>query len=80
MPSIASSRPRPYVAKPAGQWNDVHITCLGDHVSVAVNGQQITEASMAEHESLRDRPREGYIGLSAHTPASSGFVTCGCDS
>lgn len=59
--------PTAFAARPAGQWNEVEITCKGDWVTVKVNGQQINHANMNDHKALKDRPREGYIGLSAHT-------------
>ena len=59
--------PKAYASKPAGEWNDLWILCDGDRVKVTLNGQAVTDASMAEHESLQSRPRRGYIGLSAHT-------------
>jgi hypothetical protein len=56
-----------YASKPAGEWNDLWILCDGDRVKVTLNGQVVTDASMAEHKELKSRPRKGYIGLSAHT-------------
>ena len=59
--------PRRFAAKPPGEWNDLSIACHGDRVRVSLNGEIINDASMADHESLKKRPRSGYIGLSAHT-------------
>jgi hypothetical protein len=59
--------PKAYASKPAGQWNDLWILCDGDRVRVTLNGQVVTDASMADYKQLQSRPRKGYIGLSAHT-------------
>jgi hypothetical protein len=59
--------PKAYASKPAGEWNDLWILCDGDRVRVTLNGQVVTDASMAEYKPLQSRPRKGYIGLSAHT-------------
>lgn len=56
-----------YVARPAGEWNDLTIECRGDLIRVTINGQLINETNMAEHPKLAQRPRAGYLGLSAHT-------------
>lgn len=59
--------PRAFVARPAGEWNDLWILCEGDRVRVTLNGQLINDARMSDYPALAARPREGYIGLSAHT-------------
>jgi hypothetical protein len=59
--------PRKLVNCPAGEWNDLWILCEGDRVKVTVNGDVVNDARMSEHEALKNRPRQGYIGLSAHT-------------
>jgi hypothetical protein len=56
-----------FASKPAETWNDLEISCRGDRVRVVLNGQVINDALMRDHELLKSRPREGYLGLSAHT-------------
>ena len=58
---------RKFAHRPPGDWNDLWILCDGDRVKVTINGEMVNEANMSEHEALKDRPRKGYIGLSAHT-------------
>ena len=43
------------VEKPAGEWNETEISCLGGHVSVTINGVQVNEAQC--------EAKEGYIGF-----------------
>ena len=51
--------PAKNMAKPAGEWNKVRITCQGNRIQVNVNGEDIVD-----YES--DRSRRGYIGLQNH--------------
>lgn len=52
------SRPRPDLVKPSGEWNTFQLSLIGDRASLAINGQQATEATGLT------RPR-GYIGWQA---------------
>lgn len=56
-----------YVARPANHWNELEIRCDEDEICVTLNGKRINQCRMSEHEKLKQRPREGYIGLSAHS-------------
>ncbi len=65
--SVAASK---NVSKPAGEWNAVEITCNDERVSVVMNGTKIVDADVndypdpvSEHKSLKERPREGFIGM-----------------
>ncbi|HOW70396.1 MAG TPA: DUF1080 domain-containing protein [Phycisphaerae bacterium] len=59
--------PKAFVSRPAGQWNDLSILCLGPRVKVTLNGHIINDTLMTDHAALSNRPRKGFIGLSAHT-------------
>lgn len=59
--------PKRIASRPAGQWNDLWIRCEGDRVTVILNGQVVNDVNMNDYPQLRNRPRRGYIGLSAHT-------------
>ncbi len=69
------------VCKPAGEWNEMIITCDGSLVIVEMNGEEIVRADLDEwdtpHENpdgsrnkfgiaLKDFPRKGHIGLQDH--------------
>jgi hypothetical protein len=51
------------VLRPRGEWNDVEIRCVGDHVAIAMNGVTTVEADMASEPLLADRPRSGFIAF-----------------
>lgn len=56
-----------YNSKPIGEWNDLSIKCEGDRIQITLNGELIHDFDMSKHEQTKNRPREGYLGLSAHT-------------
>ncbi len=56
-----------FVSKPAGEWNQLTIRCDGDKIQVSLNGELINDFDMTSNAETKNRPREGYIGLSAHT-------------
>jgi hypothetical protein len=60
---------RKFAHRPAGQWNDLGILCDGDRIQVTINGDVVNDTRMSDYDALKDRPRKGYIGLSAHTDA-----------
>ena len=48
-----------------GEWNRMIITCKGNHLEVELNDEKIVDIELDETP-LRDRSREGYIGLQDH--------------
>lgn len=58
---------RKFAHRPPGEWNDLWILCAGDRVKVTINREVVIDAIMSDHDALKDRPRKGYLGLSAHT-------------
>lgn len=55
--------PTKNMSKPAGEWNQVRITCKGDRIQVTLNGEQIVDFR-------GDRSKRGYIGLQNHDARS----------
>ncbi|MBI3972148.1 MAG: DUF1080 domain-containing protein [Chloroflexi bacterium] len=58
--------PAKHVERPAGEWNEIEATCDGGKVAIVLNGERIVGVDSVEHEALRGRPREGYIGVQNH--------------
>jgi hypothetical protein len=67
--------------KPTGQWNSVEIKCQGPHISVTVNGEELTKMNCDEwtkpgqrldgskhkyRKAIKDFPRKGYLGFQDH--------------
>jgi len=52
--------------KPAGEWNEVEITCLGPKVTIHINGQLVQNFDMDQVPKLKHRLRRGVIGLQDH--------------
>ena len=62
---IGTKGPSKNMAKPAGQWNHMVVTCNGSHMKVKLNGEQIIDLDLSE-SAVKDRPLKGYIGLQDH--------------
>ena len=65
---------RPDLFKPV-DWNSYEVTCKGSKVKVVLNGEQVLDVDLNEHDEiikrhngndappLKDRPRKGHIGF-----------------
>ena len=62
---IRTVGPSKNMAKPAGEWNRMIVTCRGSRLQVELNGEEIVDVDLAETDS-RDRPAKGHIGLQDH--------------
>ena len=62
---IGTVGPSKNMARPAGEWNRMVITCRGDQLQVSLNGEKVVDVDLSE-TSQKDRPPEGYIGLQDH--------------
>ncbi len=60
--SVAASK---NMSKAPGQWNRMVVTCVGSHLQVELNGEQIVD-TMLNETPMKDRPLEGYIGFQDH--------------
>jgi len=59
---IGTVGPSKNMAKPAGQWNRMIITCRGPNLKVRLNGEQIIDCDLSK-TSRKDRPMKGYLGF-----------------
>jgi hypothetical protein len=57
--------PTKNTAKPAGEWNQFHITNQGDKLTIRLNGEVVNEVDLKK-EPLASRPKRGYIGFQDH--------------
>jgi hypothetical protein len=55
--------------KGAGEWNAYEITCKGDSIVVAFNGEKVIDADTTKDPVLAKRPKRGFIGLQNHSSA-----------
>ncbi len=53
------------MSRPPNQWNRMVITCVGSHLQVELNGEQIIDTQL-DQGAMKDRPLSGYIGLQDH--------------
>jgi hypothetical protein len=57
--------PTKNTAKPAGEWNRMHVTCKGNSLTVRLNGEVVNEVDLGKG-ALKSRPPAGYVGLQDH--------------
>jgi hypothetical protein len=57
--------PTKNVAKPAGEWNRMQVTCKDGKVTVKLNGETVNEASL-DDKRISARPATGAIGFQDH--------------
>jgi len=69
-----SVAPTQNTSKPAGEWNEMEITCNNRQVKVALNGTEIVSANLDDYTTsinnqtpLRERATCGFIELQDHT-------------
>lgn len=58
---------REHVGRPAGEWNELEINCLGTRYRVVHNGRVILDADEKTHPSLAERRTRGHLGLQNHS-------------
>jgi hypothetical protein len=75
------AQPTRNAMRPAGEWNELELTCHQNQIEVAINGEVVNRMNLdewtrpnrrpdgSEHkfdEAFKDHPRRGYIGLQDH--------------
>ncbi|MCA8975875.1 MAG: DUF1080 domain-containing protein [Planctomycetes bacterium] len=63
---IPGGPPRVNTAKPAGQWNRMHVICEDGTIEVTLNGKLVHTMPL-DHDKIADRPRSGAIGFQDHS-------------
>ncbi len=66
MSVYSSIAPKQNMSRPAGQWNDVRVTCQGRRLQLVWNGQAVQDVDLDAHRELTNRVPRGYIGLQDH--------------
>jgi len=59
---IGTVGPTKNMAKPAGQWNRMIVTCRGPRLKVKLNGEQVVDVDLSK-TSRKDRPMKGWLGF-----------------
>lgn len=58
--------PRENALKPAGEWNELDVTCQGPRIRVVLNGKTIQDVDQREVAAIKDKPLRGYVCLQNH--------------
>jgi len=56
--------------RPAGEWNHMKISFIGEQIKVELNGQEVINWRAEPRGKVKDFAREGYIGLQNHDSRS----------
>lgn len=62
---IRTIGPAKNMSRPPLAWNRMVVTCVGSHLQVELNGEQIIDTQLNEGP-MKDRPLEGFIGFQDH--------------
>lgn len=57
--------PSKNMTKPAGEWNRMVVTCVGNRLNVQLNGERVIDLEI-DQTPLKDRPASGFIGIQDH--------------
>lgn len=52
--------------KPAGEWNEIEITCVGTKIQIVLNDKKIIDVDQSKIEALKSKPTKGYVCLQNH--------------
>jgi hypothetical protein len=58
--------PTKNAVRPAGEWNQVELTCVGPHIKVVLNGETVQNIDQREIKLIKDKPLCGYFLLQNH--------------
>ena len=58
--------PRKNAMRPAGEWNQIEIECIGPKIKVTLNGELIQNLNQQNVEALRTKPLRGHVSLQNH--------------
>lgn len=59
--------PKANPIKRAPEWNTVEVECVGPHIRVTINGQEVLDVDQGTIPALKDKPLKGYVCLQSHT-------------
>ncbi len=52
--------------KPALEWNQIEVECVGSHIKATLNGKEIIDIDQATVDELKQKPLKGYVCLQNH--------------
>jgi hypothetical protein len=58
--------PKKNPVKPAPEWNAVDIECIGPHIRISINGEEIINVDQSKIEEIKNKPLKGFVCLQNH--------------
>jgi 3-keto-disaccharide hydrolase len=59
--------PTKNAVKGPGEWNTIEIECVGPHIRVWINGEQVQDVDQSKIDKIKNKPLKGYVALQSHT-------------
>jgi hypothetical protein len=59
--------PKKNAVKEPGEWNTIEIECIGPHIRVWINGEQVQDVDQSQVDKIKTKPLKGYVSLQSHT-------------
>jgi hypothetical protein len=58
--------PKVNSVRPAGEWNAMDIECIGPHLRITLNGEEIIKVDQRTIDEIKNKPLKGYVCLQNH--------------
>ena len=58
--------PKVSAAKPAGEWNEITITCQGPQIKIVLNEQVVQDVDQSMIDEIANKPLKGYLSIQNH--------------
>jgi hypothetical protein len=58
--------PKVNAVKAASEWNTVDVECVGPHIKVTINDQEVINVDQTTIEAIKNKPLKGYVCLQNH--------------
>jgi hypothetical protein len=52
--------------KPAEEWNEISIECVGPKIRIVLNGETVQDVDQSKIDSIKDKPLCGFLSLQNH--------------
>jgi Domain of Unknown Function (DUF1080) len=59
--------PTEIAVKPAPEWNEVEIECLGPKIRISFNGKEVLKFDQSTDPELKKKPLSGFVCLQSHS-------------
>lgn len=58
--------PKENAIKPAREWNQIDIVCVGPRIKISLNGKEVINVDQTEIDAIKGKPLKGFVCLQNH--------------